>query len=638
MNYYKKYTNHKHDYLGLPYNFSGGGSEPTYQEVIYDIAKLVKPKIQHMFKNKYGMKQLSNQVIELNKATYLSELHQKITNHLITDKIDGKRTILYLSNDRSYAVNDILTELDIKMKDTTILDTEMYEDNYYIFDVMVYNGKSLIDQPFEERLKYFEKFNDMSRIKTKTFIKLTTNYKEQIREFKKEKKAYKVDGIILTPVDGKYNDMVVYKYKPPEQLTIDFLIKRCPAKLQEENKLSDNNQILYLLFCGINKRIFYKLSMKMVKYYNDIFPDIDTKNLPQYFPIQFEPSSQKNAYFFWSDKKHLDGEVGEFLYNTHTKKWTLEKIREDRRVDVKRGNYFGNNYKIAEFVWMAYFDPLIIEDIQENQDIYFQEHNNILQKASRNFNSYVKSEIFKKFRNTTWVMDLASGKGQDLFRYGSINIRNIIFTELDKVALMELISRKHSFATETNNHMNILIQNVDLLDKYQNNIQLINNIHTKQNIDMIMCNLAFHYLMKNKKSLENVCKLINHYLKPNGRFVFSAFNGHKIVKLLEEHHGEWTVKVGDRVKYSIMKKYSENHITKIGQKIDVSLPFSKNTYYSEYLININTIERALGKYNIVLESNESFSKYFNSYNKKSELDTNDRIYIDMYHYYIFVKK
>jgi hypothetical protein len=46
---------------------------------------------------------------------------------------------------------------------------------------------------------------------------------------------------------------------------------------------------------------------------------------------------------------------------------------------------------------MAYFDPLIIEDIQENQDIYFQEHNNILQKASRNFNSYVKSEIFKKF-------------------------------------------------------------------------------------------------------------------------------------------------------------------------------------------------------------------------------------------------
>jgi len=642
-NYYKKYTSHKHEYLGLMRDFSGGGNDDmTYQEVIHMIAKFVKPNTQHKFKNNYGMKQLSNQVIELNKATYLSELQHKITNHLITDKIDGKRTILYLSNDRSYAVNDVLTRLDISLKETTILDTELYEGDYYIFDVMVYNGRSLIDRPFEERLKYFDKFSDMTGIKTKPFIRLTDNYKEQIRDFKKEKKPYEVDGIILTPADGTYTQMLVYKYKPPDHLTVDLMIKRCPVKLQEENKLSDtdNNRTLYLLFCGINKRVFYKLSMRMVGYYNEIFPDIDTKNLPQYFPIQFEPSSRKTAYFFWSDRKDLDGEVGEFLYNTQTKEWMLKKIREDRRVEVKRGNYFGNNYKIAEFVWMAYMDPLIIEDIQETQDIYFQEHNNILHKASRNFNSYVKSEIFKKFRNTNWVMDLASGKGQDLFRYGSNNMRNVIFIELDRTALMELIARKHLFATDEKirNHMNILIQNVDLLDKYRRNIRLIDLVHTQQNIDLIMCNLAFHYLMKNKKSLQNICKLINYYLKPGGRFVFSAFDGHKVVRLLEEHQGEWTVRVRDQIKYSILKKYSGNQITRIGQKIDVRLPFSRNTYYSEYLINIDTIEKALGKYLIVMESNESFSKYFNHYNKQAELDANDRKYIDLYHYYIFVKK
>ena len=55
--------------------------------------------------------------------------------------------------------------------------------------------------------------------------------------------------------------------------------------------------------------------MRMIKHYSSIFPDIDTKNLPQYFPIQFEPSSKKMAYLFWSDKSNLDGEVGEFLYN-----------------------------------------------------------------------------------------------------------------------------------------------------------------------------------------------------------------------------------------------------------------------------------------------------------------------------------
>ena len=150
--------------------------------------------------------------------------------------------------------------------------------------------------------------------------------------------------------------------------------------------------------------------------------------------------------------------------------------------------------------------------------------------------------------------------------------------------------------------------------------------------------MAFHYLMKNKKSLRNICRLINHYLKPTGRFVFSAFDGHRIVRLLEENGGEWTILVGDRVKYSIKKKYSDDHITSIGQQIDVILPFSRNTYYPEYLINIDTIKKELGKYNIVMESNESFSKYLNKYHDYSKLDTNDLQYIDLYHYYIFVKK
>ena len=679
MEDHKKYRESKYKYLRLADGideFRGGGGDAAYQKVLYDIAKYIKPSIRNKFKKDYGIKQLSNQVIELNRATYLSELHHQIADHFMTDKIDGRRTILYLSNDRSYAVGDSLTELDLRTKDLTILDTELYEDNYYIFDVMVYEGRSLIDRRFEERLKYFDKFNDMAHIMTKQFIRLTDRYKEQIRDFKKEPKAYEVDGIILTPADGTYNRMKVYKYKPSEQQTIDLLIKKCPYELQKENKFFDTRSLpntspalntssvsdtsptpntssvsdtsptpntrrtLYLLFCGIDKRVFYKLSMRLINHYNEIFPEIDTKSLPRYFPIQFVPSSRKNAYLFWSDRDHLDGEVGEFLYNTRDDEWTLKKIREDRRVEVSRGNYFGNNYKIAEFIWMAYSDPLIIEEIGETSDIYFQEHDNILQKTTRNFNSYVKSEIFKKFRNTNWVMDLASGRGQDLFRYSTNNMRNIIFIELDRVALMELIVRKHSFAGDASfrNNMQVLIQNVDLRDNHLKQIEQIDNVYTRRNIDLIVCNMAFHYMMKNNESLRNICKLINHYLKPKGRFVFSAFDGNKIVSLLDRDGGEWTVRVGDQIKYSLVKKYSDDHLITIGQPIEVVLPFSRNTYYKEYLINIETIERELGKYNIVMESNESFSKYLDRYKDYSKLDADDRKYIDLYHYYIFVKR
>ena len=59
--------------------------------------------------------------------------------------------------------------------------------------------------------------------------------------------------------------------------------------------------------------------------------------------------------------------------------------------------------------------------------------------------------------------------------------------------------------------MKVLIQNIDLLEPYNKNIELINNVYTKSNsIDLIVCNFAFHYLMKDEKSLKNICKFIDY--------------------------------------------------------------------------------------------------------------------------------
>lgn len=606
-----------------------------YQKILYEIAKFLKPNIANKFLNEFGIKQLSNQVIELNKITYLTDLYPKITDYYITDKIDGKRTILYLTNNNSYAVSDKLELLKIKTENICILDTEKYDNDYYIFDVMVINGKNIIEEPFEERKKNFEYFERLPNIKLKPFIKLTENYKEQIHLFKLENKPYDVDGIIFTPSDGLYDTMKVYKYKPPEQLTIDFLIKKDPFK---NGKAPGSAFGVYYLLCGVAKNVFFKLRLRFVNGYDKIFPNINRNNLPQYFPIHFQPSSNKHAYYFNSNDANLDGQVGEFIYDMKTKSWILKKIRYDRKIEVERGNYFGNNYKIAEFIWMAYSDPLNIENIDDSK-VYFQEHDNVLQKSSRNFNSFVKSEIFKTFRNSNWVMDMASGKGQDLFRYAANDIKNVIFLEIDKTALTELITRKFAFSVDKKYRtaMNILIQNVDLLDPYKKNIELIhNNIYNLSNdIDVIVCNFAFHYLIGTQNSLENICKFINYYLKTNGKFIFTAFDGQKIVDLLKNNGGSWIIRKDDQIKYGIKKKYNGDNLDVIGQKIDVLLPFSKNTFYEEYLVNINTIQQEFKKYGIILESNKSFSSYIPSYD--GSLDDNDKTYVDLYHCYVFKK-
>jgi SAM-dependent methyltransferase len=241
-------------------------------------------------------------------------------------------------------------------------------------------------------------------------------------------------------------------------------------------------------------------------------------------------------------------------------------------------------------------------------------------------------------------MDMASGKGQDLFRYPKNNIGSsgMLFLDIDKTALMELISRKHDFANIRVKHnqyetINVLMHQLDLTDNYKYNIQVLEkDLQLPQNgFDLIICNLAFHYLIKTYAMLINVIKFINHYLKPGGRFVFTSFDGGDVVNLLAENNGEWNSTI--KGKYSIKKTYEGNALLPLNQKIKVLLPFSNNEYYEESLVNISYIEKEFMRFNIVLENNQSFSEFFNGYSGIGDLDPDDKLYTSLYHYYSFYK-
>jgi 16S rRNA G966 N2-methylase RsmD len=112
--------------------------------------------------------------------------------------------------------------------------------------------------------------------------------------------------------------------------------------------------------------------------------------------------------------------------------------------------------------WMSFKNPLVIEKLDLNK-VYFKSGNS-KHKAVRSFNSFVKSNIFDQFKNTEHVMDIASGRGQDLFRYSSYGIKHILFLEVDKTALQELIKRKFDFArNRKGNNLSISIQQIDIL-------------------------------------------------------------------------------------------------------------------------------------------------------------------------------
>lgn len=678
-------TNNVFDFLDEPENAVGTGtgtrsagittddlkpesSGKTAQSVIYDIAKLIKPRDAYKFKQMEGLKQLSNQVIELDKNMFLRDVLNDIEKFYITDKIDGSRAVLYISNGLCYAVTKELHTFPVETKETFVLDCEEYGDDqtdsqkkqYYIFDVMIYKGKSITEEPFDSRLELFDEISKIHpSFHTKTFELLTKDFQSQISKFKERKNSYHTDGIILTPKDGQYLTMQVYKYKPVERLSIDFVIKKCPDKLLGISPYNKKpGMTLYLLFSGMRSDTYKQLSLKLVKHYEDIFPGVDTRRLPKYFPIQFQPSDMTFAYLYWDSNPNLDGEVGEFIcgpcianleYTTGDDIWKLHKIRDDRKIELARGNYYGNYIKVAELTWMSYKDPLVIENIDtKNIDIYFQQHDNALQKASRNYNSYVKAKIFEQFADTEWVLDLASGKGQDLFRYSSYGFKNAIFLEIDSTALLELTKRKYDL--RNSNPINVQIHQMDLNADYKNNIQKLNDINMpSMGVDLVICNFAFHYFLKDRKSLLNISKFIAHYLKPGGRFIFTTFDARAIIRLLNENSGTWTIKSGSQIKYSIRKTdttpatYSTHILEHISQKIDVLLPFSNDKYYTEYLVNIEYISGELQKLNFALEIDQSFDEFLDGFKKQnpqgySAMDANDKKYSGLYHYYCFYKK
>jgi hypothetical protein len=204
--------------------------------------------------------------VQLEKNCVKQLIKQK--SYAMTLKVDGERFLMFLSSrgilyfiDRSvnfyYFMNDSFTDrlMPLNVK-PFLFDGELVtHKNYYeylIFDCLFYDNKSFIDKPYTTRYDvckyaqvnvfngYFKTATEqiVSSVKTwypvDVIMSVNDIYKFIIQETnKKRTDKLKADGIILQPFDtpyvpygpwNKYNN-IQFKWKPSDQLTIDFKIK-----------------------------------------------------------------------------------------------------------------------------------------------------------------------------------------------------------------------------------------------------------------------------------------------------------------------------------------------------------------------------------------------------------------------------
>ena len=638
-----------------------------YQQITYQIASyVVGSNYLEQFRQKRGIRDLYNRVWELNKQEYFKNVFPKIKDFYLLDKADGTRTLLKIEGDMIYALNGKVEHIPLKKsyEKATIFDAEYIEHDekkiYYIFDVLVYNGEDLTKTPTHNRIKYIDKIVEMSEghIVSKDIIPLTDNYTVEISDLwreAQESKKYEVDGVIFTPKNETYKQMKSWKWKPLEYMSIDFLVKETPHNLIGVHPyVNKPGHTMMFLFSSIGKQRYDKLRLTPVAGYKKIFPH---QSMYNNFPIQFSPSDEPYAYIYYHpddsklDVKDVINNVCEFrrVDLSTTPRWDMMRIRTDRKMELERGNYFGNNFYIAEYTWQNYQNPLKFEELiissTEFMDMgYFKEEKSSIYKPVTAFNSYVKSKLLSKYSNAEWLVDLAAGRGQDMFRVSDANIHNALFIDSDAQALSELVSRKHDFQRgikKLNTRIYTNLANLTVDSKLT--IESLKNIGIPiGSIDIVMCNFAIHYLIGTPANTRNIISLIDTLLKPGGYFFFTSFDGEKVFDMLRKTDA-WEAREGSVLKYSIKKKYTSQTIQPTGQQIDVLLPFSGGRAYTEYLVNYKYIMGEFLANGFIAEKKGNFSEFLPSFKEKAihlhnKITKNDIDFLSLYGYGILRKK
>jgi len=598
-----------------------------------------------------SFKKLGNNPESLTKFKYISDVSTTIHQYMITDKADGLRTFLLINNERDtnyingkemkYIPN---TELNIQPQEKYILDCELVEQNsgkkvFYVFDIILYQGKNISFKPFNERFKMLQdiknnllKSTDIIQIKIFYPLSLKT-YQTNIMKLWKgiKNKPYKTDGIIFTKTDQNYKRTKNYKWKPIKQLTIDFLC------LKYRNS--------YYLLNGIHAQMFKQNGYDKTEEYKNV---IKTTNLilnENYFPLFFNPSfsPRKDIHLYKNppENKEIHDKIIELSYDTSKNNWIFHKIRTDREQELKEGTYYGNNFRVAELNFQSIVNPLYLKDLVKpleylTKDFYFEKQDDTY-LGVRKLNSFVKRNLIHKYPLIgKTIIDLGSGKGQNLPDYYKAEVKNILLLEYDINAIDEIINRKYNIKNKSNSFLKVF--QMDLNQSYMKNINTISNITSVElfkmnSVPVIFSHFAFHYLCDTQKNAENIISFINYYLNKGGEFVFTALNGEKVYKLLKQNNGKWEVKIGDKIKYSIKLKSKQSEFKPFKNIIEVLLPCS-NKPYTETLIDLYAMDKLFKKHNIIRVENKTHNNFINEFSVKKPqfyklLNENNKIFIGL---------
>lgn len=557
-------------------------------------------------------------------------------NYSASIKADGLRCFLFYD---SKNINSIVNPFTIskidktKLKDIYLLDCEFIEElnEYYVFDILICKGKDVRNLNLKDRIDLIDKSLLTDNILLKDIYNLENNeniFKISEKIYKKKYK-YEIDGIVYTPLYESYLNNFIYKWKPLEQQTIDFLIR-------EVN--SNKDKKTYGLFVSSNNK-FIKEKLLRDNNFTKLFPFITKNN--NYYPSPFGKTTLTVKTFVnkgieygnYNNIVLKDNTIVEFCFKNQ---WIPVRIRMDKTEGYLQ-NFKDNTYEVTKGPnsWRTamsiqnYINNPIDKNILFGKkdfvdDYYVNVKRRGLKIPLYKYNNYIKKSLYEKYLKKDYnVLDLAGGRGGDLYKIKESKY----VLHINKVN--KLLEEAKNRFNRMNNKPEMNFLQFDLLG---NNLNKINKLKKVKEFDLITCQFAFHYLCKDKKSIDFIVKIIDGNLKKGGIFMLTGYDGKLIFDLLKDSKNK-DFRYNNKLFARIVKKYGEKKFKNYGQKINVTIE-KIGVPQDEFLINFDYLKKKLKNFKIKEENN--FGENIKSFNKKlSEEEIN---YIKLHKYIVFVKE
>jgi hypothetical protein len=470
-----------------------------------------------------------------------------LTEYTVTEKADGERLLMYINGIGGvYLINNSHQVIDTGLRSTSELYNSLIDGEYIVcnkrkdnsavglyasFDMYYYNGKKITQLPLiadgdeESRFSYLLKTYKLLKNKGKNEFAIDYIVKEHLysKDILGDCKniltnsmiyPYEIDGLIFTPaklaVFSNYANKPeplteklgwdkVLKWKPPEQNSIDFLVKRSGTITIDTVSYAE-----FKLYVGYNASQIDNYTMKDVFNYIYRFSQFRDaiKEREKYVCRLFKPEYyyekgidsslikiRKNKEIRCDNDDKIEDEIiVEFSYDASEEnpsmRWKPMRVREDKTRIYRQGilSKTLNDFSVACNIWRSIHNPIsqnnIIgnEPIVNNMDVAELGANDIyyartMQKDARLshhmlvfHNQGVKDMLYSKPPRKGSIVELACGQGGDLNRWIKNDYRFVLGVDLVKNNIYSpnhgayarlLKERKRFFINMKNNNNNM---------------------------------------------------------------------------------------------------------------------------------------------------------------------------------------